>query len=109
MSLVTVMMWQPISWAWKMLRSSRGLAPDQLGVRRGVRSSSAAFMSGTGSRPVSAMRPANTEMIAGVAPARASVDRLDLLEGHDRGHVELDAGVRKPAIRAAGDAPAGVR
>ena len=61
-SLVQVMMWQPIASAWTTLSSSRGLA--QISSARGAARmiSSASRMIGTGSRPVSAIRPAKTEM-----------------------------------------------
>ena len=50
--------------------------PDQLGLRlRAAGAPRASAMSGTGSRPVSAMRPANTETIAGVSGARRVDDR----------------------------------
>ena len=82
MSLVTVMMWQPIVVGLEDVEQLARARPDELGLRARLRrSSSASAMSGTGSRPVSAMRPANTETIAGAfrrarrrraAPARAS-------------------------------------
>src|SRR5436305_599900 len=61
MSLVTVMMWQPMASAWMMFSSSRGLA--QISSDRGAafRISTHSDMIGTGSRPVSAIRPAKTE------------------------------------------------
>ena len=70
--MVTVMMWQPIASAWKMLSSSRGLAQISSTFGYGRSSSTAAAMSGTGSRPVSAMRPAKTETQAGAPPASAA-------------------------------------
>ena len=55
-------MWQPIASAWTTLSSSRGLA--QISSARGAARmiSSDSRMIGTGSRPVSAIRPAKTEM-----------------------------------------------
>ena len=69
------MMWQPISSPWKMLSTSRGLAHSNSAFGRGLRIFSASAISGTGSRPVSAMRPANTETTALVFCASASPTR----------------------------------
>ena len=56
------MMWQPMASAWKMFSSSRGLAQISSALGPVAQQlARAAAMSGTGSRPVSAMRPANTE------------------------------------------------
>jgi hypothetical protein len=54
---VTVITWQPISCAWKILRSSRGLAQITSIPPAALQAVTACFMSGIGSRPVSAMRP----------------------------------------------------
>src|SRR6266536_1783011 len=61
------MIWQPTSSAWKMLRSSRGLAHSNSALGRFASASRHSRMCGIGSIPVSAMRPANTETIAGVS------------------------------------------
>src|SRR5438128_2548913 len=52
-----------------MLSSSRGLAQISSRLGADFKISTAADMSGTGSLPVSAMRPANTEMQQGVLAA----------------------------------------
>src|SRR5262249_22758689 len=63
MSFVAVMMWQPISSPWKTLSSSRGLAHSNSAFGLDARCARHSFISGTGSRPVSALRPTITEMI----------------------------------------------
>jgi hypothetical protein len=73
MSFVAVMMWQPIASAWKMFRSSRGLAQMSSAFGRARMTFTDSAMIGTGSRPVSAIRPANTEMIAESPGRRHSV------------------------------------
>ena len=71
-SWVMVMMWQPTESAWRRLSTSRGLAHSS--SLRGIvgEDLAAAAISGTGSRPVSAIRPANTETMAAHVPASAS-------------------------------------
>src|SRR3546814_3506163 len=66
------MMWQPIASAWTMFSSSRGLAHSSSAFGRDRRMSRHWVITGIGSRPVSAMRPANTDTIAGVGGSRAS-------------------------------------
>src|SRR5262249_21418366 len=61
-SWVTVITWQPISSACTTLSISRGLAQISSRLGCGAIISSARHISGTGSRPVSARRPAKTEM-----------------------------------------------
>ena len=89
-SSVTVMTWQPIASAWTTFRTSRGLAQISSRCGCGARRSSASVMIGIGSRPVSAMRPANTE----TKPAGPSASQLAASStwssGHQRGHVHLD-------------------
>ena len=51
-------------------------------------------MSGTGSRPVSAMRPANTETTDGAPPPSARRDVAHLFQGAEGGDVELHAARR---------------
>src|SRR5208282_1986724 len=102
-SEVTVMMWQPISSAWKMFRSSRGLAQTSCELGSGAINSSADFIRGTGSRPVSATRPAKTEMYEGAPPRRAQapdqfVHRLPAGVGDGNFYVH----VRGPAGNLAG-------
>ena len=65
------MMWQRIWSAWTTLSSSRGLAQMISMFRCGATTSSAAFITGSGSVPVSAMRPAKTEMMDCGPPASA--------------------------------------
>src|SRR5450755_12778 len=72
-SCVTVMMWTPRLSACRTLRISRGLAQSSSSSGYGAIVSSAAFIIGTGSRPVSATRPANTEMTAWQPPASVTV------------------------------------
>jgi hypothetical protein len=92
--LVTVMMWRPMASAWKMFSSSRGL--PQISSMFGVAriNSSAAVMIGTGSRAVSAIRPANTRCIDAphASPARSRTDRASR-----RRRIDLDAAPREPA------------
>ena len=67
-----MMMSQPTSAAWTMLSSSRGLAHSSSIRRPAARQMlSASRISGIGSRPVSAMRPANTETTDGAPPSSA--------------------------------------
>ena len=97
MSCVTVMMWQPICVGLEDVQQLARARPDQLGVRaRRAAVSTAAAISGTGSTPVSAMRPANTETHAGAPPATRVDDLAHLLERQQRRDVELHAGVRQP-------------
>ena len=66
--------------------------PDQLDLGCGCsRSSSASAMSGTGSRPVSAMRPAKTEMHRRRAASSASATARTCAERHQRRDVQLHA------------------
>ena len=74
-SFVAVMMWQPTASAWKTFSSSRGLAQISSAWGRACNSSTARFISGTGSRPVSAIRPAKTETNAPTSSARLSTTR----------------------------------
>ena len=89
------MMWQPTSSAWKMFSSSRGLAQSSSAFGFAAQICAASRMSGTGSTPVSAMRPAKTETMAGAS----RIDRVDdvahLVEREDGGDVELHAGLRR--------------
>ena len=85
------MMWQPIESAWTMFSTSRGLAQISSTCGRRARSSSADAIIGTGSRPVSAMRPAKTETYPPGPPASQSRRVRDLVEGHQRRDVQLDA------------------
>src|SRR3546814_12172352 len=66
------MMWQPIASAWTMFSSSRGLAHSSSAFGRDRRMSRHWVITGIGSRPVSEMRPAHTDTIAGVDGLRAS-------------------------------------
>ncbi len=59
-----------------MLSNSRGLAQMSSAFGFAFIAFTDAAMIGIGSRPVSAMRPANTEMIAGVSEASHSVTRF---------------------------------
>ena len=71
--------------------------PDQLGVRRDAAAARPPRSScGTGSRPVSAMRPAKTETYDGAPPLERRDDVAHLLQRHQRRDVELHAGVRQP-------------
>ena len=73
------MMWQPIWSAWTMLSTSRGLAQISSTLGSGRRIvERLATMIGTGSTPVSAMRPANTETKAAAAALERLGDRNDL-------------------------------
>ena len=87
-------MWQPIASAWTTLSSSRGLA--QISSARGAARmiSSASRMIGIGSRPVSAIRPAKTEMQLGAPSATAAVIVAHLRGREQRGDVDLDAVAR---------------
>src|SRR6185312_15436716 len=66
------MMWQPIWSAWKMLSNSRGLAQISSWLGYGFIISTAADISGTGSRPVSAINPANPDNQLGIKSAKAA-------------------------------------
>ena len=55
------MMWTPTSSACRMLSTSRGLAHSSSSFGSWASAASASVISGIGSRPVSAIRPAKTE------------------------------------------------
>ncbi len=69
------MMWQPTASAWNTLSSSRGLAQISSAFGFAFMICTDFCMIGIGSTPVSAMRPANTEMIAGVFASSRAVMR----------------------------------
>src|ERR1700676_1072623 len=88
-----------------MLRSSRGLAHRSSAFGRLARRSSARCICGTGSTPVSAIRPANTDTIAGVERLG---DLADLIQGQEGGHIEGDAAGREAPDDLPGKLAAGV-
>ena len=91
-----MMMWQPIVVGLEDVEQLARARPEQLGLRPIAQELKRLQpYSGTGSRPVSAIRPANTETIAGVSSARPPATRPHLVERQDRGDVELDAGARQ--------------
>ena len=76
---MTVMMWQPELVGLEDVQQLARARPDQLELRRRLRSrrgDSATI--GIGSRPVSATRPANSEMKALGTPASFTRDVVDL-------------------------------
>ena len=92
MSLVTVMMWQPIASAWKMLSSSRGLAQISSGAGRGAQDLAAAahdrhrIAPGVGD-PAGEDRDVARRAVA----ERLRRRRATCARRHERGDVELDA------------------
>ena len=101
MSSVTVMMWQPISSAWKMLSSSRGLAqissvaagPAQRAPLRHHRHRVAA---GIGNAPGKDGNEGRRVLAEGSG-------NIPTCAGHHRGDVELDAVMGKPVDERAAD------
>ena len=91
MSCGTVTMWQPLCSAWKMLSTSRTLAQSNSALGWSARIARLARITGIGSTPVSAMRPAKTETTEGTAGLSAAATVRDLLERENGGDVELHA------------------
>ncbi len=69
-SWVAVIMWQPTASAWKIFKSSRGLAQISYARALVLKTFTASAMRGIGSLPVSATRPANTDTTLGVLAER---------------------------------------
>ena len=67
-----------------------------------IHAASASRMIGTGSRPVSAMRPAKIEMYAAARRDRVRPP-LDLGDGHERRDVEPARPDREAALQTIGD------
>lgn len=94
-SCVTVMMSQPIASAWHTFNTSRGLAHSNSTSGLVLVSSNASDISGTGSRPVSAIRPAKTDT---TAPGVVSSARTTVLTcGSDRMAVTFN---RRPSAES---------
>ena len=106
MSGVAVMMWQPQASAWTTLSTSRGLAQSSSAFGSGFRiAATDSVISGTGSTPVSAMRPANTETMVRARRIGGLRDHLDLLERQDRRDVEREAFAESLRMSGAADSP----
>ena len=99
--MVTVITWQPIASAWKTFSSSRGLAQISSGIR--IRAENAHRL-GCAARDRGRCRRCGlrTPRRSRRARRRGGADALDLLDRHERRHVDSHAGGRQPAQQVFG-------